>query len=81
MVDSRGLWRFAGSDGFLLRKVLRLYGMEPERFLTSFMLKLMGWSLQRSKKGELTLKCFFCGACRLLSAYPSTPTDAHSSEG
>ena len=43
VLDSQAMWSYMGADLFVLKKVMRLYEMTPGSFVTSFMLKLLGW--------------------------------------
>jgi hypothetical protein len=80
LLNSRSLWQFIGSDAFLVKKVFRLYGIDPERLLISFVLRMLGWHLV-GKEGkdshEPCLRCYYCGATRPLAHYAASPQDTH----
>ena len=77
VLNSKSMWELIGGDKFLVKKVLRLYDVNPDQFMTSFMLKMLGWYLRKNGTGDTCLSCYFCGGTRLLSELSLTPEDKH----
>lgn len=61
LLRSDSIWSYTEKDRFLLKKVMRLYQIDCEKFNISFFLRLFGWYFSKNGENVECLACYFCG--------------------